>query len=133
MTCIPVSAALGENLVAPGAFAWFHGPTVLEYLERVEAQQDLDSAPFRMPVQFANRPSPEFRGYAGTVVSGTVAPGEEVTMSPSGQRTTVARIVTADGDLSQAQVGALADLVRDTWEAPQAISAATAPGRSCGI
>jgi bifunctional enzyme CysN/CysC len=91
--------------VVPGAFAWFEGPTVLDYLEHVEVQQDLDSAAFRMPVQFVNRPSPEFRGYAGTVVSGTVAPGDEVTISPSGHRTTVARVVTADGDLSRGRAG----------------------------
>jgi bifunctional enzyme CysN/CysC len=105
VTCIPVSAALGENLVAPGAFDWFDGPTVLDYLEHVEVQQDLDSAAFRMPVQFVSRPSPEFRGYAGTVVSGTVAPGDEVTISPSGHRTSVARVVTADGDLSRGWAG----------------------------
>ncbi len=51
VTCIPASAALGENLVVPGAFAWFDGPTVLDYLEHVEIEPDLDSAPFRMPVQ----------------------------------------------------------------------------------
>jgi bifunctional enzyme CysN/CysC len=107
ITCIPVSALLGDNVCAPSdAVAGYRGPTLQQYLEQVEVDQDrMQRAPFRMPVQWVNRPSPDFRGYAGTIASGEVKLGDPVTVAPSGRRTRVARIVTCDGDLKEAVAG----------------------------
>jgi bifunctional enzyme CysN/CysC len=77
----------------------------MEYLEEVEVERSTIESPFRMPVQWVNRASSDFRGFAGTVVSGTVQPGDEVAVAPSGRRSRIARIVTQDGDLDQAVAG----------------------------
>jgi bifunctional enzyme CysN/CysC len=105
--CIPVSGLRGDNVIERGErLAWYEGPTLLEYLETVEIDDDrLRRAPFRFPVQWVNRPSREFRGFAGTVAGGTVAPGDRVVALPSGRASTVERIVTFDGDLEQAVAG----------------------------
>ncbi len=97
---IPVSALKGDNVIAPSAHMhWYHGPTLLGHLETVEVGRAGDARPFRFPVQWVNRPDHDFRGYAGTVASGTVKAGDEVVIHPSGKRAHIARIVTADGDL----------------------------------
>jgi bifunctional enzyme CysN/CysC len=85
---------------------WHGGPTLLEYLETIEIDEDrLQAGPLRMPVQWVNRPEPDFRGFTGTVVSGVVRPGDAVVVQPSGGRSRVARIVTYDGDLQCAVAG----------------------------
>ena len=103
ITCIPISALDGDNVTARSARSdWYNGPTLLEYLEDVEVDSGLVERPFRMPVQWVNRPNLDFRGFAGTVASGTVAPGDELIVIPSGKRAKVERIVTFDGDLERA-------------------------------
>ena len=108
---IPLSALKGDNMIAAStAMPWYAGPTLLDHLEQINVEQvQVDSASsnaaFRLPVQWVNRPNQDFRGFAGTVVGGTVAVGDEVAVLPSGRRSTVARIVTADGDLAQAGDG----------------------------
>jgi bifunctional enzyme CysN/CysC len=104
VTCIPVSALKGDNvLVRSDAMPWYReGPTLMGYLETVEVDHQLQSRPFRMPVQWVNRPNLDFRGYAGTIASGTVKPGDQVVIAPSGRHSRVERIVTADGDLDVA-------------------------------
>jgi bifunctional enzyme CysN/CysC len=103
---IPVSALRGDNVIhAGGAMPWYQGPTLMQYLEQVPVQESDDSRPFRLPVQWVNRPNPEFRGFAGLIVGGTVRPGEAVRVLPSGLQSRVARIVTADGDLPEARAG----------------------------
>jgi bifunctional enzyme CysN/CysC len=106
VTYIPVSALKGDNVINPGAYMrWYHGPTLLGHLETVDLSRGGEERPFRFPVQWVNRPHLDFRGYAGTVASGMVRPGDEVVIHPSGKRAHVARIVTADGDLAEAREG----------------------------
>ncbi len=106
VTYIPVSALKGDNVIHPGThLRWHHGPTLLGHLETVDVDHTAGERPFRFPVQWVNRPHLDFRGYAGTVASGAIRPGEEVVIHPSGKRAHVARIVTADGDLDQAREG----------------------------
>jgi len=103
---VPVSALAGDNIVTRSAnMPWFSGPSLLEHLETVPVGTRLLSAAFRFPVQRVVRPNQEFRGYAGTIVSGSVRPGDPVTILPSGRETTVASIVTFDGDLKEANAG----------------------------
>ncbi|MDY0263355.1 sulfate adenylyltransferase subunit CysN [Syntrophotalea acetylenica] len=106
ITAIPISAFKGDNVIeANGHTPWYQGPTLLEYLETVQVVDDAASRPFRMAVQWVNRPNLDFRGFSGTIASGTLRPGDEVVVPSSGQKSTVARIVTMDGDLSQAVAG----------------------------
>jgi len=106
VTCIPVSALKGDNVLKPSqAMRWYHGPTLLGHLETVVVVPEKRDEPFRFPVQWVNRPHLDFRGYAGTVASGQVKPGDEVVIQPSGKRAHVGRIVTADGDLAVAHRG----------------------------
>jgi sulfate adenylyltransferase large subunit len=103
---VPVSALAGDNIVTRSRnMPWFEGPSLLEYLETVRVGGRVRAAAFRFPVQRVVRPNHEFRGYAGTIVSGSVRPGDRVTIWPSGRETSVARIVTFDGDLEQAEAG----------------------------
>ncbi|MBB4286871.1 sulfate adenylyltransferase subunit CysN [Roseospira goensis] len=104
--CIPVSALMGDNVVNPSAATpWYDGPALLPYLETVEVAPESPDAAFRFPVQWVNRPNLDFRGYCGTVASGTVRPGDRVVIEPSGRETTVARIVDFNGDRAQAAAG----------------------------
>jgi bifunctional enzyme CysN/CysC len=106
MVAIPVSGLKGDNITSPSDHTpWYHGPTLMAYLETVEIEDQLQQRPFRMPVQWVNRPNLDFRGFAGTIVSGTVAPGEKLRVLPSGRESQVVRIVTMDGDLEQAVAG----------------------------
>ena len=107
VTCIPVSALQGDNVLVKGdRLAGYRGPTLMAYLEGVEVDQArMQDAPFRLPVQWVNRPNQAFRGYAGTVVSGSVRPGDHIVVAPSGAETRVDRIVTIDGDLDLAVAG----------------------------
>ena len=103
---IPLSALRGDNVTGPSPETpWYDGPSLIGYLETVEIDDALSAAPFRMPVQWVNRPDLDFRGFSGQVVGGTVRPGDRVRAVPSGQESHVARIVTADGDLDEAVAG----------------------------
>jgi sulfate adenylyltransferase large subunit len=106
VTFIPLSAREGDNLVYRSErMSWYEGPSLLEYLETVDVEPTREGKGFRMPVQWVNRPDWTFRGYCGLVTSGQVYPGMPVRVLPSGQRTHIARIVTADGDLAHARAG----------------------------
>ena len=103
---VPISALAGDNVVTRSrSMSWFHGPSLLEYLERVPTGKRAQSSSFRFPVQRVVRPNQEFRGYAGTVVSGSISIGDPVVISPSGHQTAVAGITTFDGNLDRAHAG----------------------------
>ena len=106
-TAIPVSGLTGDNVTArSAAMAWFDGPSLMELLDSAPLDAAADAnKPFRMPVQWVSRPDQSFRGFAGQVAAGKVAPGDEVRILPSGRTTKIARIVTADGDLDKAVAG----------------------------
>ncbi len=109
--CIPVSALNGDNVTRVSEqMPWYRGPSVLEHLESVELAADASTS-LRLPVQWVCRPDQHFRGFAGTLAAGSVAPGDAVRILPSGQTSTVARIVTADGDLERAVAGQAITLV----------------------
>ncbi|HWK36426.1 sulfate adenylyltransferase subunit CysN [Sphingomonas sp.] len=106
---IPIAALGGDNIAEPSANTpWYDGPTLIDHLETVaidgEGEGDV-TRPFAMPVQWVNRPNLDFRGFAGLVTGGTITPGDRVRIVPSGRSSTVARIVTLDGDLPQAVAG----------------------------
>jgi len=106
IVAIPVSGLKGDNITSQSSHTpWYHGPTLMGYLETVEIEDRLQHQPFRMPVQWVNRPNLDFRGFAGTIVSGTLSPGEKVRVLPSARDSRVARIVTLDGDLERAVAG----------------------------
>jgi bifunctional enzyme CysN/CysC len=111
---IPVSALRGDNVLAPGTNTpWYDGPTLAGYLDTVEVGEDAARGPFRLPVQLVTRPDLDFRGYAGLIEGGTVRPGDEVRVLPSGVTAQVERIVTADGDLPAAEAGQSVTLTLD--------------------
>jgi bifunctional enzyme CysN/CysC len=106
IVAIPVSGLRGDNIKdASEHTPWYHGPTLMGYLETVEIEDEIQHKPFRMPVQWVNRPNLDFRGFAGTIVSGTVEPGDKVRVLPSARDSRIARIVTMDGDLDKAVAG----------------------------
>jgi len=107
VTYLPISAVKGDNITALSSnMPWFKGPTLIEYLETVEVDEDrLQRVPFRLPVQWVIRPHPDFRGFAGLIASGCVRVGERVRVSPAGTQSAVTRIVTGDGDLESAVAG----------------------------
>ena len=103
---VPISALRGDNITEPGARApWYAGPSLMALLESLPVDDDLRADPFRMPVQWVNRPNLDFRGFSGLIAAGTLRPGDPVRVLPSGKTSSVARIVTADGDLPQAVAG----------------------------
>ncbi len=103
IVCIPVSALEGDNILAKSANTpWHSGPALLPYLETVEVAVDASNEAFRLPVQWVNRPNLDFRGFSGTIAAGTVRPGDDIVVAPSGKRSTVKRIVTRGGDLAVA-------------------------------
>ncbi|MBA7791595.1 sulfate adenylyltransferase subunit CysN [Citrobacter freundii] len=109
---VPLSALEGDNVASQSAsMPWYSGPTLLEVLETVEIQRSIDTQPMRFPVQYVNRPNLDFRGYAGTLASGSVKVGQRVKVLPSGVESSVARIVTFDGDLQEAYAGEAITLV----------------------
>jgi bifunctional enzyme CysN/CysC len=107
ITCIPVSALRGDNLtVASEQMPWYRGPTLVQFLEHVEVDRGRGrSAPFRMPVQWVNRAGPDFRGFAGTIASGAIQPGDEIVVLPSGRESKIERVVGYEGDLPIAAAG----------------------------
>ncbi|MGP9737768.1 MULTISPECIES: sulfate adenylyltransferase subunit CysN [Halomonas] len=107
ITFIPMSALKGDNVIEHSAkMPWYHGTTLLGYLETVELDAEhLQRSPFRMPVQWVNRPNLDFRGFTGMVASGVIRPGDPIRVQPSGSASTVSRIYTFDGDLDEAVAG----------------------------
>jgi bifunctional enzyme CysN/CysC len=107
VTCIPMSALKGDNILDRSANTrWHTGPTLIEWLENVEVDEArLKKLPFRFPVQWVNRPSMDFRGFSGTIAGGVVAKGDRVRVQPSGRESRITRIVTHDGDLESAVTG----------------------------
>jgi adenylylsulfate kinase (EC 2.7.1.25)/sulfate adenylyltransferase subunit 1 (EC 2.7.7.4) len=107
ITFIPMSALKGDNITAHSDNTpWYHGTTLMGYLETVEVDDDrLQRNPFRMPVQWVNRPNLDFRGFSGTLASGVIRPGDEIRVQPSGKTSRIARIYTYDGDLDEAVAG----------------------------
>ncbi|MCJ9702810.1 adenylyl-sulfate kinase [Bradyrhizobium sp. SHOUNA76] len=104
--CIPVVAPGGDNIVAASTqMPWYTGPTVTAYLESVDVSGDVSQRPFRLPVQWVNRPNAEFRGFCGRIASGTIAIGETIAVQPSGRQTRVARILTPGGERDRAAAG----------------------------
>ncbi len=102
---IPISALAGDNITErSGNTPWYHGPTLMGHLENVEVASLSRTAPFRMPVQWVNRPNLDFRGFSGMVSSGTVHPGDLIKIMPSARQTRVARVLI-DGDLPYATAG----------------------------
>jgi bifunctional enzyme CysN/CysC len=107
LVAIPMSARFGDNVIekSPNT-AWYNGPTFLSHLETVDVDTALAEKPFRMPVQWVNRPNLDFRGFSGTIASGRVRKGGKAVVAKSGRESTVKRIVTMDGDLDEAVAGA---------------------------
>ena len=106
-TPMPISGFMGDNITSKSENTpWYAGPTLMQHLESVELDVTADQAkPFRLPVQWVNRPNLDFRGFSGLVSTGTVKPGDAVRVLPSGKTSTVTRIVTFDGDLPKAVAG----------------------------
>ena len=119
ITPIPMSALNGDNIINKSeAMAWHAGPTLLEHLEKIEISDQRADAPFRLPVQWVNRPNLDFRGFSGTVISGSIKPGDEVVVAKSGKISKVKALVTADGDLAVARAGeAITLLIEDEIDA----------------
>ena len=114
LQAIPLSARHGDNVITPSADTpWYNGPSLLSYLEGVSVEQEALSRPFRMPVQWVNRPDADFRGYSGTVASGQARPGQRVVVQPSGMEAEILRIVTMDGAQPSASAGDAVTFVLD--------------------
>lgn len=112
---IPISARYGDNVSARSSrMDWYSGPTLVDHLETVVVDDMLAEGPFRFPVQYVNRPNLDFRGYAGTVASGSIAQGDEVVVAKSGKSGRVKRIVSQGGDLAAATSGQAITLVLDS-------------------
>lgn len=106
ITAIPISALNGDNIIEKSAdTAWYSGPTLMEYLETVQIETENREKPFRLPVQWVNRPHLDFRGFCGTIASGVIRPGDELQVASSGRASRVERIVTMNGDLTEAVAG----------------------------
>jgi bifunctional enzyme CysN/CysC len=106
VVAVPISALRGDNITALSPNTpWYDGPTLLGQLETVQVSDDMAAGALRLPVQWVNRPDPSFRGFSGRIVGGRVAPGQRVRIAASGQESTIARIVTMDGDLAAATAG----------------------------
>ncbi|GAB5456942.1 MAG: sulfate adenylyltransferase subunit CysN [Henriciella sp.] len=103
---IPMSALAGDNITATSDnMPWYQGPPLMEYLETVPVDDERVNAPFRMPVQWVNRPNLDFRGFSGQIASGRIKPGDRVKTLPSAKETTIERIVVHGGDLKEAIAG----------------------------
>ena len=103
---IPMSALAGDNITEnSNATPWYSGPSLMTYLETVPVDDDKETRPFRMPVQWVNRPNLDFRGFSGQIASGVIRPGDKIKTLPSAKETTIERIVTQTGDLDIAVAG----------------------------
>ncbi len=111
---IPMSARFGDNVTSRSERTpWYSGPSLIEHLETVSVDEAAVELPFRFPVQYVNRPNLDFRGFAGTIASGSVAQGDEVVVAKSGKASRVKRIVAQGGDLEKAVAGQAITLVLD--------------------
>lgn len=106
-TALPISGFKGDNITTKSENTpWYKGPTLIEHLETVEVLSSVDAdKPFRMPVQWVNRPNLDFRGFSGLIATGGVKPGDKIRVLPSGKTSTITRVVTFDGDLDEAVAG----------------------------
>ena len=103
---IPISARFGVNVMERSdKTPWYNGPALLSHLESVDVDTALADTPFRLPVQWVNRPNLDFRGFSGTIAGGRIKPGDSVVVAKSGKSSKIARIVTHDGDLAEAVAG----------------------------
>lgn len=106
VTAVPLSALKGDNVLERGdAMPWYDGPTLLGALEGISVTDTVENAPFRLPVQWVNRPNLNFRGFSGTVASGKIAVGDDIAVMPSGRTSTVTGILDQDGDAKEAETG----------------------------
>jgi bifunctional enzyme CysN/CysC len=106
VTCIPISAVDGDNVVERSdRMPWYDGPSLMHHLEHVAVGDDITLKPFRMPVQWVNRPSADFRGFVGAVVSGCIRIGDSVRVLPSGRQSSVARILSGTMEVAGAVAG----------------------------
>jgi bifunctional enzyme CysN/CysC len=106
VVAIPISARFGDNVTKPsGNTPWYEGPSLLQYLETIDIESEATGKPFRFPVQWVNRPNSDFRGYAGTVATGSVKVGDPIVVAASGRTSRVEQIVTYDGALAVAEAG----------------------------
>jgi bifunctional enzyme CysN/CysC len=114
ITCIPMSALKGENITSrSAAMPWYAGRALMEHLETVQVEDESRERPFRLPVQWVNRPNQDFRGFTGQIASGQITVGDRIRTLPSGKEARVERIVTHDGDLEQAVAGQSITLTLD--------------------
>ena len=114
ITPIPLSALEGDNVIERSSrTGWYSGPTLLGFLEAVDVTEDASTQPFRFPVQYVNRPSADFRGYAGSVVAGQIAPGDAVRILPSGEVVNVEKVVLYEDELPRAVVDQAVTLTLD--------------------
>ncbi len=105
-TPIPISGLGGDNMASKSeASPWYDGPILMDWLETVQVEDHLQAQPFRLPVQWVNRPNLDFRGFSGLIASGVVKPGDRIRVLPSGRESRVDRIVTLPDDLPQAVAG----------------------------
>jgi bifunctional enzyme CysN/CysC len=130
---IPLSARYGDNVSVPSMrMSWYSGPHLLDYLERVDVEEDRSAKPFRMAVQWVNRPDADFRGFAGTIAGGRIHVGDAVSVLPSGQVTSIRSIISGAGTVDTAETGdaitvtladeidiARGDMIAATRERPQ--------------
>ncbi len=115
VTAIPISALKGDNLLQKSdATPWYRGPTFLEYLEDIDVEAEDDAQAPLMPVQWVCRPDLDFRGYAGTLVSGALRIGDPISVMPSRRSASISRIVTHDGDIEKAVAGDAVIVTLDT-------------------
>ena len=114
LAAVPVSALRGDNILRPSAHTpWYHGAALMPYLEEIAVSEDRSAQSFRFPVQWVNRPNLDFRGFSGTIASGSVAVGDDVLIASSRKPARVSRIVTMDGELTRAVAGQAVTLVLD--------------------
>jgi bifunctional enzyme CysN/CysC len=114
VAAIPISGRLGVNVVGRSPLtSWYEGPTLVDHLEHIDISAHSSAQPLRFPVQLVSRPHSDFRGYAGTIASGSVTRGSDVMVARSGRKTVVSRIVTFDGERERAVAGDSVTLVLD--------------------
>ena len=103
---IPISARYGDNITRlSDKTPWYHGPSLLDYLETIDVAREATEKPFRFPVQWVNRPDLDFRGYAGTVASGTINAGDPIVVAGSGQTSRVKELLTYEGPQASTRAG----------------------------
>jgi len=106
ITAVPISALLGDNVVEKSEKTpWYKGETIMQYLENIEVENQRKQTPFRMPVQWVNRPNSSFRGFTGLIASGETKVGDKIRLHPGGNESTIESIITWDGKLPKASAG----------------------------